>query len=122
MLPETLVTLIWTLDQSGVFSWPTTRPQKRAAATGANTSKLRILWVMIFLRTVLEDSIIRSHEWCRIQRTYSGESSAQTQGGGYNSSARRVSRYRYNRLFFPVLKDGSVVQVFLSKAFNPVVA
>src|SRR5216683_3422844 len=53
MLPETLVTLIWTLDQSGVFSWPATRPQKRAAATRANTSKLRILWAMIFLRTVL---------------------------------------------------------------------
>src|ERR1700687_3207370 len=121
MLPETLVTLIWTLDQSGVFSWPATRTQKRAAVTRANTSKLRILWAMIFSPNSAQDSIIRSHGWCPIQRTYSRASPAQTQGGRYNSSARRVSRYRYNRLFFPVLKDGSVVQVVFGRAFNRVV-
>src|SRR6266852_9285520 len=121
MLPETLVTLIWTLDQSGVFSWPATRPQKKAAATRANPSKLRISWAMIFLRTVLRILSFDRTNGCRMQRTYSRESSAQTRGGRYNSAARRVSRYRYNRLFFPVLEDGSVVQVLFARAFNPVV-
>src|SRR5260370_27112791 len=108
MLPETLVTLIWTLDQSGVFSWPTTRPQKRAAATRANRSKLRILWPMIFLRTVPRILSFDRTNGCRMQRTYSRESSAQTRGGRYNSSARRVSRYRDTTgYFFQYLKTAA---------------
>src|SRR5215467_4664001 len=42
MLPETLVTLIWTLDQSGSFSWAAADAAKRAEARRGNCAR-RIL-------------------------------------------------------------------------------
>src|SRR5580765_4531432 len=50
MLPETLVTLICTLDQSGTFSWPAARPQESNAANEAIPAQLRSLKFMEFLQ------------------------------------------------------------------------
>src|SRR5882757_9033045 len=114
MLPETLVTLIWTLDQSGVFSWPTTRPQKRAAASRANTGKLPILWAMNFSEQYsgFYHSIPRMVPHSKHPRPPRHGASAGWPLQPFGAQSESVYR-----LFFPVLKDRSVVEVVFGRAF-----
>src|SRR5256885_17249338 len=54
MLPETFVTLISTLDQSGVFSWAAATVQRAVTISVAKTAEVRTMRFMNSLRSETE--------------------------------------------------------------------